>query len=109
MYSKYILKLLEDSAIPRKLIHSLIFLLEFEHNIRTGYRDCPWKMTIEGVYCEWIEEDIEELISKKLVIDDDGILKKKKKANELIIPDPISSYMIMNIATKIYYSTPLTA
>ncbi|MCD6196843.1 MAG: hypothetical protein J7J82_08670 [Staphylothermus sp.] len=109
MYSEYILRLLEDSAIPRKLMHSLIFLLEFQHGIKTGYRDCPWKMTMEGVFCRWIEEDIEEMLSKRMIVEEEGILKKKKKKDEIIVPDPISSYMIMSMATKVYYSIPLTA
>lgn len=104
----YLLQILGEFSIPRKLVHSFIFLLEFDHGYETGYRDCPWRMSSEGVYCEWLEKDIEELLREGDVVEENGVLKRADRIGDSNVPDPLASVMILHMATMVYYRTPLS-
>ncbi len=89
-------------SVSRTLIHSLVYLLEFKYGFDIGYRDCSWKNTVYGLYCEDIERDLEALEKRGvIVIDRNGFIRVNRGYRQEVISQD-EAYSILKEAVKHY-------
>lgn len=48
-------------------IHNIVFILEFNYNIDTGYSACDWSISLLGLWCPKLYSDTEDLIDQGLL------------------------------------------
>ncbi len=107
-----LLEIIESLQVTRTLIHSIVYLFEQKYGIEIGYRDCKWKNTAHGLYCEEIERDLEVLEKKGLIrISSEGLIVSRRNGySEKLSQDEAYSvlkealrYYTMNISRGIDY------
>ncbi len=102
---EFLRKFLSIYRIDRPFIHSFIYWLwrKLGQEIPREYRDCRWELTMHGVYCEEIENDLEKLFREGYIrqsfngsivlargsqpIDVNSISEIVKEASEIYIRD----------------------
>ena len=71
-----LLEIISSVQVSRTLIHSLVYLLEHKYGFKIGYRDCKWRLTATGLYCNEVEQAIRKLEKLGFIqIGSEGMIK----------------------------------